>query len=245
LDGVTLAYVTEGEGELESEVTPRKTIAPGSMFLTFPGVWHRYRALPGTRWSYYWIYFGGGYARHLVRERLISPESPVLSTGIQGALVEPFLRSFQRARTQTPGYQQLLAASTMEIIGIALALVTDRAQDHPVQDLVARARRFLETHVEAPVDLHALAASLGVGYHYFRELFKRRTGSAPYQYHLARRLERAKELLAETDLTIKDVAAFLHFDDAYHFSKTFKAKTGHCPSNWRLQQIRAGSHARP
>jgi hypothetical protein len=120
LNGVSLGYVTEGEGELESEAAPRTMIAPGCVFLTFPGVWHRYRALPGTQWSYY-----------------------------------------------------------------------------------------------------------------FRELFKRHTGTSPYQYHLARRLDRAQTLLAESELTIKEVAAALHFNDAYHFSKTFKARTGRSPSRWR------------
>ena len=78
-----------------------------------------------------------------------------------------------------------------------------------------------------------MAASLGVSYHYFRELFKRHTGTSPYQYHLARRLDRAQTLLAESELTIKEVAAALHFNDAYHFSKTFKARTGRSPSRWR------------
>ena len=233
LNGVSLGYVTEGEGELESEAAPRTMIAPGCVFLTFPGVWHRYRALPGTWWSYYWLHFGGGYAKHLLRRRLISPDRPVLSTGLQDALAEPFLRSFRRARTQSPGYQQLLAASTMEIIGVALALADNRLQDRPVRELVARAQRFLETHVETPVDWQALAASLGVSYHYFRELFKRHTGTSPYQYHLARRLDRAQTLLAESELTIKEVAAALHFNDAYNFSKTFKARTGRSPSRWR------------
>lgn len=233
LDGLSLVYVTEGEGELESEAAGRSSVTAGCVFLTFPGVWHRYRALPGTQWSYHWVHFSGGYPRHLLRERLISPERPVLHTGIQDSLLEPFLRSLQRARTQSPGYRQSMAAHTMEIIGVALALAGNEAQPAAVHPLVARTQRFLESHVEKPVDLHALAASLGVSYHYFRELFKRHTGTAPYQYHLARRLDRAKTLLTQTDRSIADIACALHFDDAYHFSKTFKARTGRCPSAWR------------
>jgi transcriptional regulator GlxA family with amidase domain len=114
-----------------------------------------------------------------------------------------------------------------------LALAGNEAQFRPAHPLVARAQRFLEAHLEKSIDLHALAASLGVSYHYFRELFKRHTGIAPYQYHLARRVDRAKVLLTQTDLAIKDIAAALQFDDAYHFSKVFKARTGRCPSTWR------------
>jgi transcriptional regulator GlxA family with amidase domain len=126
-----------------------------------------------------------------------------------------------------------MAARTMELLGVALALAGHAAADRPAHPLVARAQRFLETHVEKPVDLQALAASLGVSYHYFRELFKRHTGVAPYQYHLARRLDRAKTLLTQTERSITDIAAALHFDDAYHFSKTFKSRTGRAPRTWR------------
>ena len=78
-----------------------------------------------------------------------------------------------------------------------------------------------------------------MSYHYFRELFKRHTGNSPYQYHLARRLDRAQTLLAESELTIKEVAEALHFNDAYHFSKTFKARTGRSPSRWRRRDLRS------
>ena len=71
---------------------------------------------------------------------------------------------------------------------------------------------------------------------YFRELFKRETGVAPYQYHLAQRLERAQTLLARTAMTVREIAATLRFHDAYHFSRLFKAKTGHCPTEWRRAQ---------
>jgi transcriptional regulator GlxA family with amidase domain len=61
----------------------------------------------------------------------------------------------------------------------------------------------------------------------------RHAGIASYQYHLARRVDRAQVLLAQTDLPLQDIAATLQFDDAYHFSKTHKARTGSCPSDWR------------
>lgn len=44
LDGLSLAYVTAGRGELEAEEAGRHEIAAGSVFVTFPAIWHRYRS---------------------------------------------------------------------------------------------------------------------------------------------------------------------------------------------------------
>ena len=233
LDGLSLAYVTAGRGELESEQAGRHEIAAGSVFLTFPGIWHRYRALPEKHWSYHWVHFNGGYTKHLLQAGLLTHRHPVLQTGIRDTLLEPFRRLVHFAGTQPPGYRQSLAASAMEITGIALALASNSAESRAAHPLVEQARRILQERVEEVLDLRELAGSLGVSYHYFRELFKRGTGVAPYQYHLARRLERAQTLLAQTPMTVKEVAVALHFHDAYHFSKLFKAKTGHCPTEWR------------
>lgn len=42
-------------------------------------------------------------------------------------------------------------------------------------------------------------------------------------------------------MTVKEIAFALHFHDAYHFSKLFKAKTGHCPTEWRRAKSRLSS----
>lgn len=241
LNGLSLVYVTAGRGELELEEAGRHEITAGSVFVTFPGIWHRYRALPGKHWSYHWVHFNGGYAKHLLQAGLLAHRHPVLQTGIRNTLLEPFQRLVQLAGIQPPGYRQSLAAGAMEITGIALALASNPAESRSARPLVVHAQRILQERVEEVLDLRELAGSLGVSYDYFRELFKRETGIAPYQYHLARRLERAQTLLAGTAMTVKEIAFALHFHDAYHFSKLFKAKTGHCPTEWRRAKGRLSS----
>jgi transcriptional regulator GlxA family with amidase domain len=179
------------------------------------------------------VHFNGGYAKHLLQAGFLTHRRPILQTGIRDTLREPFQRLVQFAGTQPPGYRQSLAASAMEITGIALALASNPAESRGARLLVEQARRILQERVEEVLDLRELAGSLGVSDHYFRELFKREMGVAPYQYHLAQRLERAQTLLARTAMTVREIAATLRFHDAYHFSRLFKAKTGHCPTEWR------------
>ena len=76
---------------------------------------------------------------------------------------------------------------------------------------------------------------LGVSYSNFRKLFKEHTGLSPAIYQQALKLQRAKEMLTTTDMSIKEIAYRLNFDSPDYFSAKFKAKTGRKPSDLRNQ----------
>ena len=85
------------------------------------------------------------------------------------------------------------------------------------------------------VDLRELAASLDVSYDGFRHAFKKHTGLPPHQYLLQLRIHRARELLCGTDLTVRQIAASLGFEDPYYFSRAFRKMTGRSPNRWRAE----------
>jgi AraC family transcriptional regulator len=78
-----------------------------------------------------------------------------------------------------------------------------------------------------------MAACVQLSESWFSYVFKQTTGTSPMQWQLARRIDRAKALLAAPELTISDVASQLGFSDQAHFTNTFKANTGHTPGAWR------------
>jgi AraC family transcriptional regulator len=70
-------------------------------------------------------------------------------------------------------------------------------------------------------------------YHFARQ-FKRATGLPPHQYVIARRVERAKQLLhAGDDLSLAQVAARAGFSNQSHFSLHFKRLVGVTPRRFR------------
>jgi transcriptional regulator GlxA family with amidase domain len=58
----------------------------------------------------------------------------------------------------------------------------------------------------------------------------------PYQYHVQMRLVRAKSLLRSTTIGIREIARSLGFESAFHFTNSFRARTGVSPSQWRKGQ---------
>ena len=81
--------------------------------------------------------------------------------------------------------------------------------------------------------LETLSDNCGISYRYFEQLFRQKYGMSPKEYLLSLRLEHAKELLADSDLRIKDIALLLGYGDITHFGKLFTAKTGYTPREYR------------
>jgi AraC family transcriptional regulator len=79
----------------------------------------------------------------------------------------------------------------------------------------------------------ALARQAGVGESYFRRLFTRALGQSPNQYVQRRRLERARELLAETNLPIAHVASECGFGSQSYLTTCFRARHGVTPARFR------------
>jgi AraC-like DNA-binding protein len=230
-------FITHGEGEFESKPSGRKKVSIGSVILLFPGVWHRYRPVPGVGWDEYWVSYSGRYFDRLIEHGFFSPQDPVLKTGLDDLLLHAYLTLVDRLRSEPVGFQQFLAASVMEILAAILGAVRAQGTGSRMHELVCQAKSLLETQTDATPSMEHLAASLGLSTTHFYRVFKQHTGLSPYQYHLQLRIERAKQMLHGTTMNVKEIAAALAFESPFHFSNAFKRKTGASPSQWRQQGL--------
>ena len=163
----------------------------------------------------------------------LTPSQPVLHTGVNDAILHPYLAALDRVRAEPIGYQQLIAVNVLEIIAAALAAVRRRRSNSRAENIVREAKTLIEQQAAETISMKRLAAGFQLGEKHFRRLFKEQTGLSPYQYYLQVRVHRAKEMLLGTTLSIKEIAASLHFETPFHFSTFFKKKTGMSPSRWR------------
>ena len=226
-------YVTQGTGEFESERTGLQSVAAGHIMMLFPGVWHRYRPVENLAWTYYWVHFGGRYMDSLVSEKFISPDTPILKTGVNEGLLHPYLSMIDCAHTEPPGYAQLMSGCILQLLGTALATANGQTDAGSSNEIARQAVLAMEQGVEEQIDMKRLAASFHLSYDRFRHIFRQHVGQPPHRYLRQLRINRAKELLSGTELSVKEIAALLRFEDNYHFSRIFKEKIGMSPSRWR------------
>ena len=95
-------------------------------------------------------------------------------------------------------------------------------------------------HLDEPLRVATLSAMSGLSASVYSSLFKCATGHAPIDFFIRMRMHRACELLQETTLGVKEVAAALGYSDPFYFSRIFKSVNGIAPSFYRLRIIKSG-----
>jgi AraC family transcriptional regulator len=78
-----------------------------------------------------------------------------------------------------------------------------------------------------------LAALLDMSQFHFSHMFKQAIAISPYQYLLQQRIERAKQLLKQTDQPIMEIAFLCGFNNHSHLSQQFRRLTGITPKAYR------------
>lgn len=228
-----MIYISRGRGVFESKPTGRVRIEAGMAVLVFPGVWHRYRPLPRVGWSESYVGFDGWYADRLVTN-LFAPEHAVLRIGVHQDLLLLLHSMKDLMSTAPPGYRQILVARTLEVLARIRALAEVYREDNRERhDRIEVARQQLIAQAEENLDLERLARELGMSYTQFRSFFRRQTGFSPRQFQIDIRINKAKELLRHTDISVQALADQLGFSSAFYFSQQFKKKTGLSPLAWR------------
>lgn len=93
---------------------------------------------------------------------------------------------------------------------------------------------YFEDHYSEKISLERIAENMYLSTFYISKIFKSETGDTPIHHLINIRLEKAREILEKRPgMNIKEVAAMVGYEDAYHFSKQFKKHYGISPSQVR------------
>jgi AraC-like DNA-binding protein len=96
-----------------------------------------------------------------------------------------------------------------------------------------RAKDLVDRAYAQPLDVAALARQAHVSPAHFSRRFKEAFGESPHQYVLARRVERAQELLRNTDLSVSEICLEVGFQSLGSFSAAFHRVAGMSPTAYR------------
>lgn len=99
-----------------------------------------------------------------------------------------------------------------------------------------RVREYMDVHLGESVDLSTLAGVAGLSVHHFAREFKSSFGVTPHRYLTQQRVERAQEMLAQTDLSLSEIAYATGFSDQSHLARHFRRILGTTPREFRRSQ---------
>lgn len=239
LDEYHVVYITRGRGMFEARGVRRLAIEAGDVFVIFPGVWHRYMPDPKTGWDEQWIGFRGDLAERFLRAPFFRQTKPVLRIGADEALRRKFIDLVLEAERNPAGTPFSCAGRIIEILGLLQERVRSVGASGRVSAVIREAQNQILKKASQPLDFFGLAQSLGVSYTAFRRSFKQQTGVSPARFQNAIRLNRARDLLASTELTVSEIALQTGFETVFYFSRAFKKKTGLTPKGYRARSRKA------
>lgn len=236
LNEYQINYITEGEGELENEFG-HFNLKAGSVFITFPGQWHRYRPNLKTGWTENYIGFNGHIIQQLLTNNYFSPQKPVLNVGIREEIIDTYLKTFELTKNEKPGYQYIASAMVVKLLGYLISFEKEKDfSGKEIARIIEEVRFEIRQNLNCELDFQLLAKKHHVSYSYLRKMFKKYTGISPGQYHLQLRIMRAKELIVTTEMSMKEICYELGFQSIHYFSRLFKNKMGVPPTQLRSIQ---------
>ena len=129
------------------------------------------------------------------------------------------------------GASMLPSITSIEPIGICARRSTDRIVVEDEQ--IANALRFIRDHAFDGIGVEDVLRTVALSRTVLERRFQKLLGRSPYEEILRLRIERVKELLTTTDLSIADIARQLGFSGVEYLSALFKKKLGVSPRQFR------------
>lgn len=230
-----MLYIIRGVRALEFNGRNYKARA-GDMLVFRPGDEHV--EFMGTKHvSYFYLRFK---PEELAGARIGVPEmlnsSPVLTLPRKGQFIEIFNRMLEEQDKGDEG-RILLGAYLVEfLIKLKRAIretLGAMAEGDGIESRILTAMEIIHRNLDGDLNLDQIARRTFMSSSHFSHTFKRRIGESPKKYQIRKRMEKAKELLAETRMSAAEIAEALGYNDPYFFYRQFKRKTGMTPSGFR------------
>lgn len=244
-DFVEIQYVAEGKG-FHYIGDERIYVEKGDLFIIPIGTRHVYRPsseAPKDELIVYNCLFDPSVPEKLTQAYPL-PENVLYLLSGGGQSYRRFKDSFNEAKTcmetlyreyqtELPGYEAVLYARLTELLVFLCRLELSRESSAPAISQLAKVFEYIERHSDRPLTLSEVAVLLPVSVSYLQRMLKQATGQTFTEYLQNLRIRKCCELLRQTALPVKEIAAKAGYRDLKFFHELFRKKTGLTPRAYR------------
>jgi len=232
LDRHILVFCLQGRGWV-SWGGKRREVAAMDTFWIPAGEAHSYGAHKLDPWQIFWVHAYGDSVDGLLAWTPLTRNRPLTSISNTNALRRQFNAMLQRIEFGYTDHTLLelsrFFVSLMTLLHVGAGPVREMVQREQIERAMDEMRKTLS----APRPLEDYARHAGFSVSQFSHLFKRHYGTSPMAYFVELRIQRAKEFLNNTGMSVKEVAWELGFEDQLYFSRLFKKVSGISPTAYR------------
>lgn len=225
-----LYFILEGEGEIENEVQQMK-LKKGYLYLMPAGITYDYKTT--------------GYLKKLYIHFQIQliPGIDLFSRCMKAMeLVQnPAETDLLLENLEQKAMDKIIATESLLLEVISRFLEVARRQgmeeNYSGYEKQQKAISYIENHLTGTLKVNEVAEAIGESYFSLSRNFKRDTGTGLKEYMETLLMNRAKRLLAATDMRISEIAEELGFEDACYFSKFFRKYEKCSPREYRSRRM--------
>ena len=212
-------------------------IKKGDVLFLPKGIEHQYKSSNKEPWSIYWVHIEGHLFEQFMDFIGVNNSNLIFNISNQAAFIDEFE---QLLSTRNKSYQLSSFILASNIIKKMFALFTVNSPsklEQSKQDFnLSKVTSFMEENISQKINLQEIADSLKLSKFYFAKKFLQHTGVSPIRYFLELKIKHACKLLDESNISVKDVALKIGYDDPYYFSRLFKKIMGLSPTQYRQSQ---------
>ena len=236
VDQSIFIYCIKGQGWCETAGIHHK-IHPGELLVIPPGTAHTYAADGNRPWTIYWAHVKGESNLLLLAEMGITKARPVLRLGEEPELLALFEELLDVVEHGYASSGLLYASQILtHLIGLMIWVSHHSVIGNPdPTQKVKQSIAFMKQHLDRPATSASFAAMANLSESHYRSLFKQQTGYSPMDYFIRLRIHKACQLLDTTNLTVKEIARLIGYQDALYFSRAFKTVIELSPAQYRLK----------
>ncbi len=177
-------------------------------------------------WEGRWIEYDGRWARQLWTMMGLNGVTHVPLCFEAQPIVEELQTSLH---TDGDRANHVAAALLWKLFAVLERAVSGSNRDKVGRGGIHAAQQFVLDHLRDPIALADLARAANLSPFHFARVFRDRTGFTPAVYVRSVRINRARELLRQGDLSIKQIGQAVGYGQPHHFSAVFKQATGLSP----------------
>lgn len=223
-------YIIEGEGTVNINGTAF-TAEKGDVYILPYGNTHLYYSSSKKPWTKIWFNIHGPLIDNLMQVYHLNNTYHIKNFD----LYEMFYKMLNLAKTQNITQNELFSRASLlfhEII-IKISQRVHKSSTYCTPE-AAILKNLLDKSIEGSISIKELGDSIFRSPSQTIRIFRKEFGTTPHDYLLNKKIETAKLLLQNTNISIKEIAYKLCFADEHYFSNHFKTKVGISPLKFRI-----------
>ncbi len=232
-----IVFIKSGSGFLNYD-GKRYPVNKGDLLVYNPSVPHSESSVKGKELSAYFCGIDSLKLKNMpINHILKSGRPPVVHTKEWEKEFEQYFFGLIREVQTKDFYCDVISRSLVKnIIGLVLRLLARSDADYfRTNESFISAKKFIDEHYQNIECVEDICKHMYISRFYLTHLFKEYSGVSPIRYIITKRMEKAKELLSDTHLSITEIANLTGYTEAGSFIKTFKKILGVTPGEYRAK----------